>query len=193
MAIDAELGMLVTEIDANLSHAETITHGLTNAQFNWRPEAGRWSIAECVSHLVIVDRGDIAPLRAAIEKGRAQNQTGEGPYEYGFLARKFVSSMDLPVKKKFKAPKYYAPPPESELEKTMAEYRRTAGEIRALAISANGLHLGKLKSELPQLPGVLRAIIKMPLGARLALMVAHDRRHLWQAEQVRQDARFPQE
>jgi hypothetical protein len=75
----------------------------------------------------------------------------------------------------------------------MAEYRRVAGEIRALAISANGLHLGKVKSELPQLPGVLRAIIKMPLGARLALMVAHDRRHLWQAEQVRQDARFPEE
>ena len=136
MAIDAELGMLVTEIDANLSHAETITHGLTDAQFNWRPGAGRWSIAECVSHLVIVDGGDIAPLRSAIDKGRAQNRTGEGPYEYGFLAKKFVSSMDLPVKKKFKAPKYYVPPPESGLEKTMAEYRRVAGEIRALAISA---------------------------------------------------------
>jgi hypothetical protein len=191
MALDAELGMLVTEIDANLSHADTITHGLTDAQFNWRPEAGRWSIAECVSHLIIVDGGDIAPLRAAIEKGRAQNRTGEGPYEYGLLARKFVSSQDLPVKKKFKAPKYYLPPPASELEKTMAEYRRVAGEIRALTISANGLHLGKVKAQFPQLPGVLRALIKMPLGARLALMVAHDRRHLWQAEQVRQHAGFP--
>ena len=32
----------------NLSHADTIAHGLSNAQFNWRPQPGRWSAA-CIS------------------------------------------------------------------------------------------------------------------------------------------------
>ena len=47
MAITSEIAMLVTEIDANLSHAETITHALSNAQFNWIPEPGRWSDPPC--------------------------------------------------------------------------------------------------------------------------------------------------
>ena len=107
MAIDSELGMLVMEIEANVSHAETITHGLTNDQFNWRPEPGRWSIAECLVHLNIVGGGDLAPIRASIAKGRAQNRTGEGPFEYDLLAKKFVAMTDLPVKSKYKAPKGY--------------------------------------------------------------------------------------
>lgn len=31
----------------------------------------------------------------------------------------------------------------------------------------------------------------MPLGALLTHMTTHDRRHLWQAEQVRNDSYFP--
>ncbi len=51
MPLDPDIAMLVTEIDANLSHAESITHGLTREQFAWRPEPGRWSIGECFAHL----------------------------------------------------------------------------------------------------------------------------------------------
>jgi hypothetical protein len=33
----------------------------------------------------------------------------------------------------------------------------------------------------------------MPLGGQLLLATTHDRRHLWQAEQVRNDPAFPQD
>ena len=42
--------MLIVEIEANVSHMESLTHGLSEGQFNWRPEPGRWSIAECITH-----------------------------------------------------------------------------------------------------------------------------------------------
>jgi hypothetical protein len=48
-----------------------------------------------------------------------------------------------------------------------------------------------VKTILPVLPALLRPFVKMPLGARFALITAHDRRHLWQAEQVRNHASFP--
>ena len=41
MPLDPDIAMLVVEIDANLSHAESITHGLTPKQFAWRPGPGR--------------------------------------------------------------------------------------------------------------------------------------------------------
>ena len=48
-----------------------------------------------------------------------------------------------------------------------------------------------VRTTLPALPAFLRGIVQMPLGARFALIGAHDRRHLWQAEQVREHADFP--
>ena len=190
-ALGNDLAVLITEIEANVSHAESLGAGLSREQFNWRPEAGRWSIGECLAHLNTVNGGDLAALREAIEAGIARRETGEGPFTYGLLSRKFVASMELPVKRKFKAPKYYQPPPESDTAETLAEYRRIAAEIRRLAQSAAGLNLARVKTRLPALPALLRAMLRMPLGARLELITTHDRRHLWQAEQVRNHPDFP--
>ncbi len=191
MAVDADLAMLIAEIEANASHAESITHGLSRAQFNWRPGPGRWSIGECLSHLNIVNGGDLAPLSDAIAQGRSRNLTGSGPYSYDFLSRKFISMMDLPVKTKMKAPKSYAPPPDSDLPATLSQYRRICSELRRLAESANGLNLARVKTVIPALPAPLRLVYKMPLGGRLILITTHDRRHLWQTEQVRNHPDFP--
>ena len=191
MPIEGELAILIAETSANLSHLESITHGLTSQQFNWRAEPGRWSMAECIAHLVKVNGPDLAPLRQAVDDARARSLTGEGPFAYGFFSRKFVSSMEPPVTRKFKAPKYYIPPSDSPMDQTLAEYKRICAEFRQLVEKANGLDLRRVKATLPALPPPLRAIIKMPLGARLQLLVAHDRRHLWQAEQVRQHPDFP--
>ena len=190
-ALGNDLAVLVTEIDANLSHAESLVAGLTRAQFNWRPEPGRWSIAQCLAHLSIINGGDLEALRTAIAMGKERKQTGEGPFTYGFFSRKFVASMEPPAERKSKTPKYYEPPPEADLGETLAEYRRISGEIRKLVQSAAGLDLARVKTTLPALPALFRAIIKMPLGARFELIAAHDRRHLWQADQVRKHAEFP--
>jgi hypothetical protein len=191
MAINEDLAILIAEFDANVSHLEGVTVGLSREQFNWRPAEGAWSIGECVSHLNIANGGDIAPLRAAIESGRAGGMTGAGPYRYGFLSNKFIGTLGLPVTTKLKAPKVYVPPADSEPAATIAEYRRVSAELRKLASSADGLNLAKVKTAMPALPAVLRPFVRMPLGARLTLITTHDRRHLWQAEQVRNHPRFP--
>ncbi|MDP8991389.1 MAG: hypothetical protein M3N41_15070, partial [Acidobacteriota bacterium] len=146
---------------------------------------------QCLSHLNVVDGQDLAPLRAAIADGKARHLTGGGPFTYGFLSRKFVSSMEPPVQRKFKAPKNYIPAGESDPQATLAEFRRISRDLRVLAQSAIGLHLARVKTSMPALPAGLRAFVKMPLGARFELITAHDRRHLWQAEAVRNHPEFP--
>ena len=51
MAVSEDIAMLIVEIEANVSHLESLTHGLSEGQFNWRPEASRWSIAECITRI----------------------------------------------------------------------------------------------------------------------------------------------
>lgn len=191
MAVNEDLAILIQEIDANLSHLEGITIRLSREQFNWRPLPGRWSIGECIGHLNVVNFNDLAPIREAIESGRRRGLIGEGPYKYGFLSDKFVASMDLPIKRKHKAPKLYVPPANADPAPTVAEYRRLSTELRKLALAANGLDLARVKTDMPALPPLVRRFLQMPLGARLTMITTHDRRHLWQAEQVRNAPQFP--
>jgi hypothetical protein len=189
MAIDPDIAMLVTEVDANLSHAESITHGLTREQFQWRPGPGRWSIGECFAHLNVTNGFALGAIEEGIAKGRGKKSPG--PFQYGFLVRKFIASQEPPVTKKYTAPKVFLPRPDIDLEATLAEFRRIESEFKRLARSADGLHLARVKIEMPALPAILRPFVKMPLGGQFLLTTTHDRRHLWQAEQVRNDPNFP--
>src|ERR1035437_10289690 len=191
MPLDPDIAMLVVEIDANLSHADSITHGLTREQFAWRPQPGRWSIGECFAHLNATNKVALPAIEAGILQGRASGKTGQSPFQYGFVSRKFIASQEPPVKKKFKAPAAFPPPAEVDRDATMAEYRRISGELKRLTRAADALHLARVKIQMPALPAVLRAIVRMPLGGQLLLTTTHDRRHLWQAEQVRNDPGFP--
>ena len=184
--------MLITEMDANWSHLESITAGLTREQFQWRPAPGRWSIGECITHLNITNGIALPAIAAGVAKGRAKGKMGQGPFQYGFVVKKFIASQEPPAKQKFKAPKAFLPPPDLDLDTVLAEYRRVSNELKRLAKEADGLHLARVKIEMPALPAVLRAVVRMPLGGQLHLTTTHDRRHLWQAEQVRNDPAFPQ-
>jgi hypothetical protein len=152
-----DLAVLITEIHANVSHAESLTVGLSREQFNWRPAPGVWSVGQNLAHLNIANGLDLAPLRAAIEAGHERRLLGEGPFTYGMLSRKFAASLEplgssRSARRKFKAPRKYEPPSDIEAEETLAEYRRISAEIRALAQSAAGLHLARVKTRLPSLP-----------------------------------------
>jgi hypothetical protein len=191
MPASKEIAVLLVAIDENLDNAGKVTSGISREQFNWRPEPGRWSIAQNFAHLNIVNSRDLTALDHAIKDGRANGITAEGPFRYALFGRKFAASQDLPVKGKFKAPKTFVPPPEADLKETIAEYSRIAGEVRGLALAADGLDLARIKIKLSALPAPLRAILKMQLGPRFTLLINHDRRHVWQAGQVRSHQAFP--
>jgi hypothetical protein len=191
MPASKEIAVLLAAIDENLDNAGKLSSRLTREQFNWHSEPGRWSIAQNFAHLNIVNGRDLTVLEHAIEDGRARGLTAEGPFRYALFGRKFAASQDLPVKGKFKAPKSFVPPPEADLKETIAEYTRIAGEVRRLALAADGLDLARIKIKLGALPAPLRAILKMQLGPRFTLLVNHDRRHVWQAGQVRSHKAFP--
>src|SRR5207302_11312514 len=121
-------------------------------------------------HLNLINGADVPQLQSAIDAALAKGVKGEGPFQYGLLSRKFVASMEPPVKRKLNAPKQYLPPSDATLEETMAEYRRISANLRALIKNSDGLHLGKVKTKLSGIP-----ILRMALGARFNLLTTHDR------------------
>jgi hypothetical protein len=186
MPLHPDIDGIISHLKINVTSADTLTRGLSREQVNWRTEPGKWSAGQCIMHLNLINADDLPRLESVIDEARDHGVTAAGPFRYGWLSRKFVSTMELPVTKRFSSPKPYLPPAEGEPDAILAEYRRISNELVRLAEKARGLDLGRIKAGLSGVP-----LIKMPLGARFSLLVTHDTRHLFQADQVMKDARFP--
>ena len=178
---------LIQEMEQNITRAEAVSGGLDDTAFNWRPEPQKWSIAQCVEHLCLINEVDLPHLDRCIAEARGKGWLSPGPYDYGFLTRWFISTIEPPAKRRFPAPRRYAPQPaDIPREAALRRYREVTHSMIARLKAADGLDLGKARTVLPALP-----LLKMPLGGRFALMTSHDRRHLWQAEGVRRNSAFP--
>jgi hypothetical protein len=166
--------------------ATGLMSGLSNEQFNWQPTAGRWSMAGCFDHLNKSSADLFMPLiDKAIAHARATNLRSPGPFAYPLLERFFIRASDAPAKMKFKAPKSMQPPPHLDLDQVRTEFVKWQDDLAARLRGAEGLDLRRAKEVFPFGP------FKWSLGSLILMMIAHERRHVWQARQVRQNPAFP--
>ena len=182
----AELEERASEIEKIKEQVKALTQQLSDEQFRWRPEAQSWSIAECLGHLNRTNKLYLPILERAIESGRAKGLTGHEPFRHGFLGNFFVRSIEPPPKRKFKAPKSFLPTSGQPREQVTAEFADMQERILSCVRAADGLHLGKIKIASP-----VTKLLRMSLGQGFALLTAHERRHLWQAQQVKNNPNFP--
>lgn len=163
--------------------------GLANldpARFNWRAAPDRWSVGQCIEHLNITIERYLPVLRAAVQSARAQGLTSsEGPFTIGWLERWFIRSLEPPVRRRFKTPKSFVAPPDLDPVTTVERARRLRSELAEVIRSADGLNQPKIKVRSQFAP------ISWTLNGTFAVLLAHERRHLWQARQVRNDPAFP--
>jgi hypothetical protein len=181
-----ELRDYCEQIENIKEDAQEITAPLNDQQFNWRPAAGKWSISECLAHLNTVNGADLPGLRAEIVRARQNGLTAKGPFRYGFLSRKFAAYMEPPPKIRVPAPKQYRPQPNLSKDQVVPEFLSIHDTLLDLIRDSNGLDLARVKVSTP-----ISNVIKFSLGQCFALITAHDRRHLWQAWQVRKNSNFP--
>ena len=160
--------------------AQRLVEGLSEAQFNWRPSPGQWSIAECLAHLNLVDGSAALQLAPVIEHARSSGPFGSGVFRYGRITSWMIRKTEPPVKTKLPAPKQYVPPPDQRIDDVMMEFQRVQGRVMDLVVAANGLDLARVK-----VPTPISVRIRMSVAQRFRLTAAHDRRHLYQARQVK--------
>jgi hypothetical protein len=166
--------------------ATGLMSGLSDAQFNWQPEPGRWSMAGCFDHLNKAAAQLFIPrIDAAIATARARNLKSNGPFSYSAFERWCVKTNDAPPKMRFKAPKAVQPSPHLSLDDVRVQFLHWQDELSRRLREADGLDLSRAKEKSP-IP-----FVKWSLGAFILLMLAHERRHTFQARQVRQNPAFP--
>lgn len=160
--------------------------GLSDTQFNWQPEPGRWSMAGCFDHLnKSAAQLFIRNIDTAIATATTQGLKSAGPFAYSALERWAIRTNDAPAKTRFKAPKNVQPSSSLRLDEVRTEFVRWQDDIGARLRQADGLDLRRAKYTWPFWP------LKWSLGGTFQLILAHERRHILQARQVRQSPGFP--
>ncbi len=164
--------------------APGIVAQLTGEQFNWRPAPGKWSIAECFDHLNATARVFLAKIDRSITEAKAKGLTGTGPFAYGLIDRLMIRAMEPPPRFRTRSPKVVRPAGHTtrDREAVMREFMEWQDRFAARIQEADGLELSRARVQSP-----FGRWLTYSLGGAFAIALAHERRHVWQAKQVRND------
>ena len=164
--------------------ADALTAALTDEQFTWRPDRDSWSIAECLDHLNATARVYLPALDEGISEAIRRGVYGEGPFKYNWLGRLSVRFSDTRLR--LKAPDDVQPSEGRTRREIIAAFRAYQVQYIDRLRQANGVDLARARVRMPA-----HGWLRIPLGSGFALMVAHARRHLAQAEKIKEAADFP--
>ncbi len=182
-----QLGEIEREFERIQGEAQQLAASLTDAQFRWRPGGDRWSIAECLEHLNLAGSAYLPVLDEAIGRARARGWTRRKSFRPGLWGRWLIRSQEPPAKTRFKAPSPWRPSGPRPRDEVLPDFLELQDELLRRVRLAEGLDLARVKLTSPA-----SRLLRRSLGTRFPFLAAHERRHLWQAGQVRSSPRFPQ-
>jgi DinB family protein len=180
--VTADIRELEDHFDAAERDAHALVAGLDEEMGVWRAEADSWNVAECLDHLATTNRVYLRAMEESAARALKQGRKRRGPAKPGFVGRWFVGTLEPPVKavSKRRAPASIQPRAAPTLEEAFAGFRTSQDEVRAFLRAYADLDLAGVRFTNPFVRGV-----RFSLATGLHVIAAHERRHLWQAWNVR--------
>ena len=180
-------------LDDVLQEAEATFGSMSEDSLNWRPGAGKWSIAECLEHLILsVEEYTPKILEAVRRDPRTAGPSNQ--VTSGLRGRIFVwachpdTTMKMPAPKSFRPKKTgEAPAGPSELGDDIVDRFLTCyRDFQALMDQHAGADWHRVIVVTPE-----TSLVKFRLADAFTLLSVHSRRHLNQALRVMKAAGFP--
>ena len=174
---DLEGSFQAVEQDARL-----LVKGLSETHGTWRAQPGSWSVAECLDHLATANRVYLRAMQPAAERALAAGRQRRGAAHPGLVGGWFVRALEPPVKpvSRMKAPGKIRPRPSPPLADAAEQYLTAHHETVLFLRRFAAIDLTGVRFPNPFIKG-----LRFSLATGLHVLVAHDRRHLWQAWRVR--------
>jgi len=182
-----DLQRILDDINAADRAADVIAAACSDEQFHWRPREGQgWSIGECLDHLATINVVYGNAIRQGIQNARTRGWTRRTAAAPGFFGSLFVKSLEPPVTRRLRAPANTRPGPQRSRDATLAAYHAAHEQIRAMVADAAEIDANRACFVNPFI-----RVLRVRVSTGLSVIAAHDRRHLWQAEQVRRAPGYP--
>ena len=182
-ALHPQLAEIRQELEEATARLRRFIESCSDEAWARKPSAKGWSPAECVIHLNMTSEMALPLLRDAIREARTQNRMSEGPYRIDFVGRLILRFTEPPYRLRAPSPASFVPSGVEPAAAVLGKFEALQRELLGLVEAANGLALTRIKIAWP-----VYVRLKYNMFSSLKMIPAHQRRHVWQAEQA---ARMP--
>lgn len=180
-ALPHDLQQVITALAANEENAQKVMAGLSPAQLNWQPRGGKsWSILQCLEHLSLGHAKYLDGMWPILRTADPKKFPRRGDFSPGIFGRMFLAILEPPPRFKAPAPAPIQPASSGKPVEVLAAWLGSHASIREFARAAAPYNLADLTMRNPFVP-----LVSVSLGTALQILVTHDRRHVWQAAEVR--------
>jgi hypothetical protein len=184
-ALPPELQGLLDAIDVCERDAEALVADLSEQELNWQEQPGKtWSVGQCLDHLAVMNPFYLSGFVPLVEHAQAASA---GPFR-GLAStaggRWFIGSLEPPVKRRLKSPKPAVPRSTVSRADIVGAYKESHDAYRALVRASAKVDVNRVKG-----PNPFFTFVPMRISTVLRIIPAHDRRHLWQAANVKRALR----
>lgn len=172
------------ELNDATRRAWTLVQTTDGRLFTVRPSAMSWSAAECLAHLTLSTELFLPVLRKAIEAGRNKNKKASAPRMdvIGSVLRWF---MEPPMRMRTKTSAPFVP-------KSVRAKADAFGDFASLQEKLIDMLREARNADLRQkLISPFDKRVRYNVFSAFRIVAAHQRRHLWQAEQAVAELRKP--
>ena len=172
---------LLTQLDTQTERLRNLIAPLDDAALSWQPDPASWGVAQCCDHLERTGIPYHRQLRTALAGDLPK---GNGRYRPSAFGRWFIRAAGPGAKplKAFGALLPDAPDPEAP-QRFLTQTEELRSIIEAVRDRDVDLQKVRIRTLLP--------LVSTQLGVVLTLLVAHDERHIDQAERVTRNEAFP--
>lgn len=172
------LDTLENKVEQHLQEAVNRFQNMPAAVLLQPAPDGGWSIAQCLEHLNGYGHYYLPHLKSGLE--RKQDRPAADTFTSTWLGHYFTRSMD-PVtgKKKYKAFKNHIPERDLDAHAVVAEFIQQQETLLSCLKSARQADLNAIR-----IPISLTKWIKLRLGDVLQFLIAHNDRHMAQANRA---------
>jgi len=168
------------ELARSSDQARALVAAVDEERFHNRPEADRWSIADCLVHLNLTTSAFLPLIDTALEAWRILGRRAPARFRLDFTGWLLCWISEPPHRHRIRTVAPFIPGERSTRDVVLADYLRLQGALADRVRGADGLDLSELTITSP-----FDQRLTYHLYSCFRVLPAHQRRHLWQAEQVR--------
>lgn len=175
---------LISELDTADQRAKELAMGLTPLQLNWKPSQDAWSVGQCLEHLRVTNEVYLPAMEASLT-GRPLLAVQD--ITPGWFGRWFIRNYIDPSSesKRARAPKQIVPG--ARVDPHILDLFLTSNQAaREFVRRASDYDVNRIRFKNPFIP-----VLRFTVGTGLEIVSKHQRRHLLQAERVKQAEDFP--
>ena len=175
---------LIDELDAMDHRATALVRGLSPEQLNWKAAKDIWSVGQCLQHLCVANEVYLPAIANALESRPRSPVQDITP---GWFGRWFIRNYIEPSSdgRRARAPRKVTPA--ERIDPSILDVFLRSNEAARDLIRRAGAHdVNRIRFRNPFVP-----LLRFTVGTGLEIVSTHQRRHLLQAERVRQALNFP--